>query len=48
MQIDNIFAKSKYYIDEFLKYKSDMRKKRRLIKKNILIVVKVLMLIAWK
>ena len=47
MQIDNIFAKSKYYIDEFLKYKSDMRKKRRL-EKNILIVVKVLMLIAWK
>lgn len=47
MRIDNIFAKSKYYIDEFLKYKSDMRKKRRL-EKNILIVVKVLMLIAWK
>ena len=34
MRIDNIFAKSKYYIDEFLKYKSDMRKKRRLIKKK--------------
>ena len=34
MQIHNIFVKSKYYIDEFLKYKSDMRKKRRVKKKH--------------